>query len=52
MLRVLLVLLTAFFLAPGPGKESKPKPTQDPLSAITSCEENIPPRECPPHCGC
>ncbi len=51
MLRIILVILTAYFLATGPSQTSKPQPTQNPFWASTACEDNIPP-PCPPDCGC
>ena len=54
MLRVLLVLLTAFFLVSGPTVDKKPTSKQEPnpLAEISSCEEGWPPKACPPHCDC
>ena len=53
MLRVLLVLLTAFFLASGSAKEGKqlPQDGSNPLDTISD-GERYPPPLCPPDCTC
>jgi len=52
MLRILLILTAVLFLSSGPSKQRSLTPNENPLSELSSCEENWPPKLCPPYCDC